>query len=772
MNKTFCWLLLSIAAQWSQANTVFQTDFSASTQTAVDAPVVHHGFVAPGFVVSDFTKGAGLGPFRIDDSGADTAADRFLSEPAGSNNSSFGEAFVNDAYIEFSILASITITFVQLEFTMRGHGSTNIGYITVRSSLDDYAADLGTVSGAMNTKHLQSIDLTEFQGFDGADEITFRFYLYDEYEGQNNRRIGIDSVQIYAATGFGISDLFGDLMPIIDNRYYANDFGYLELFSNSWIRHDGLGWMYADPQRLENWVHSVDLGWLFIRNDLLPWYMSVDHGWKYNFADEKPTPIGEMEIQLNPLFTDNMVLQRDQPIRIFGTGSPDTPITVELDEQSASTTVNESGEWLVELSALSASFEPREMILSSGENSVTVGNILIGDVWLGSGQSNMARPVRGNAAVPVPPENRHHPDLRFTTLSIRANAEPLETMVLDGTVLGSWQECSGDFIDDFSGLGFYFGTHLQRELNVPVGIVISARGATRIESWCSLETLQEVGILDTAFNYPSNVNHSTPTALYNAMIHPLRHFRFKGVIWYQGEANANQGDPLEYGRLFPAMISGWRDLFGQPEMPFLYVQLAPFRANNAPDDHWPLLREAQADALSLPYTGMAVITDAGEFADIHPQDKRTPGERLALLALEMDGVGAAARSPLFDEFVIRQDGRCEVHFQHTGSGLETRRVAMNRQTNIAPGEDPQAFIVEADSLHGFEILGEDGVWTAAMAEIISPGNGRPDYVEVWSPELSEPVAVRYGWANFPLCNLYNGAGLPASPFRSDRLSIE
>jgi hypothetical protein len=404
------------------------------------------------------------------------------------------------------------------------------------------------------------------------------------------------------------------------------------------------------------------------------------------------------------------------------------------------------------------------MRIASAEHVLQLQNILIGDVWLGSGQSNMARPIRGSAAVPVADDNRHHPNLRFATIAIQASRQPLEDTALDSNPGNAWQVASGSVIDNFSALGFYFGTYLQRELDVPVGLIISARGSTRIESWTSMETLQGVGIDP---GDAANVNHNTPTALYNAMIHPLRHFPIKGVIWYQGEANANRGDPAEYRLVFTEMISAWRSLFNQPEMPFLYVQLAPVRANNA-NDNWPRLREAQADALRLPNTGMAVITDAGELRDIHPQDKRTPGERLALLALEMSGMDVVSRSPLFARVNFRPDGRGEVFFDHAESGLETRRVVMNRQADFAPGMDPQAFVVEGDVLHGFEIRAEAGDWQSARATIISPGGGIPDYVEVWSEKVPQPVAVRYGWANFPLCNLYSRAGLPASPFRSDR----
>ncbi len=476
-----------------------------------------------------------------------------------------------------------------------------------------------------------------------------------------------------------------------------------------------------------------------------------------------------MAFELHPLFADNMVLQRDQPIRIFGTGSPHITLTVTLGEDSATAKVGSNGEWLVELPARAASYLSLDMKVAHQSESIVIENILIGDVWLGSGQSNMVWKIEKTPAVPVVPENRNHPYLRMASIAIETSSEPLDSAAIADEFNGKWQLGTGDIIDQFSALGFYFGTYLQRNLDVPVGVIISGRGGALIECWCSLDTLMGIGVLDADFTFPTRVDQRrTPTALYNAMIHPLRKFPIKGVIWYQGEANANRGDPTEYSKLFQALISSWRNLFGQAEMPFLFVQLPPFHARYAPPDNWPILREQQADSLQLPYTEMVVITDAGEYEDIHPQDKRTPGERLARLALNLEGIGNPARSPLFERLVIRQDGRCEIYFTNAQSGLKTQRVAMNRRPNIAPGQDLQAFVAEAEILQGFEIRGADGNWTWARANIHSPGNGLPDYVEVWSPEVPDPVAVRYGWANFPLCNLYNREGQPASPFRSDR----
>lgn len=476
-----------------------------------------------------------------------------------------------------------------------------------------------------------------------------------------------------------------------------------------------------------------------------------------------------MAFELHPLFADNMVLQRDRPIRIFGTGSPGLTLTVSLGEDSGTAEVGPHGEWLVELPARAASYLPLEMKVAHQSESIVIENILIGDVWLGGGQSNMVWKIEQTPAVPVLPDNRNHPHLRMATIAIKTSPDPLDSATIADEFNGTWQPGVGDIIDQFSALGFYFGTYLQRHLDVPVGLIISGRGGTLIECWCALDTLTDIGVLDADFTFPTKVDQrKTPTALYNAMIHPLRKFPIKGVIWYQGEANANRGEPTEYSKKFQALISSWRKLFGQAEMPFLFVQLAPYPARYAPPDAWPLLREQQADSLKVPHTEMVVTTDAGEYKDIHPQDKRTPGERLAQVALSMEGIDKPARSPLFERLVIRQDGRCEIYFTNAQSGLKTQRVAMNRRPDIAPGQDPHALVAEKEILQGFEIRGADGNWIPARASIQSPGNGLPDYVEVWSPEVPDPVSVRYGWANFPLCNLYNREGQPASPFRSDR----
>jgi sialate O-acetylesterase len=460
------------------------------------------------------------------------------------------------------------------------------------------------------------------------------------------------------------------------------------------------------------------------------------------------------------LFADNMVVQRDRPFRIFGTANAGQTVAISFAGRQVACCADTNGVWQTELSPFKASLDPLEMEITDGADKIILKNILVGDVWLCSGQSNMQRPVKAFSALKIDPEEKH-PVVRVVATEQRTSAQPLDTVPIASAFAGSWQECSGEALQNTSATAFYFGTRLQRELNVPIGLVVNAWGGTRIEPWCSRETLESIGVVGDAGN-SQKVNQDTPSALYNAMIYPLRNFGFKGVIWYQGESNARNGDPVKYRDVFSSMITDWRDLFGQPRMPFLFVQLAPF-GGRGPAESWAVLRESQAKALSLPNTGMAVITDAGEFADIHPQQKRVVGERLALQALKLDGRSVAADSPVFSK-IETGGSRCRLWFDHAESGLETRRVAMNRQRDLPPGTDPQAFVAEADCLYGFEICGADRKWGEARARILP---GEPGAVEVWSDQVSSPVAVRYGWANFPLCNLYNGNGLPASPFRTD-----
>lgn len=484
----------------------------------------------------------------------------------------------------------------------------------------------------------------------------------------------------------------------------------------------------------------------------------------------------------NPLFTDGAVLQRDMPVPVWGTADDGEKVTVKFRGQEKSTTAKE-GRWSVTLDKLEAG-GPFELSIAGPNNQVTVKDVLVGEVWVASGQSNMQWSVRLSADPEKTIASAPNPYIRLFTVPRIARPTP------QTTVDTKWEPCDSKTIPEFSAVAYFFGLDLQKKLNVPVGLINTSYGGTPAEAWTSNETLAASPILkglvasrDAAIaaypaakaEYekqlaewekakaaaegegkeppekpkapadPSTSSHSA-AGLYNAMIHPLLPYAIRGAIWYQGESNA--GRAWEYRTLFPTMIADWRRLWGQGDFPFLFVQLAPFmKITHEPGDSaWAELRDAQRfTAISLTNTAMAVITDAGDEADIHPKAKQPVGQRLALAALalaygqpvEYSGPDAATLEVRGDQAILR--------FKHLGGGL------------VGRGTDGKA----AGELTGFTLAGGDQKFVNATAKI------EGDTVVVTAPEVSHPVAVRYGWANFPLGNLWNQACLPASPFRTD-----
>jgi sialate O-acetylesterase len=387
---------------------------------------------------------------------------------------------------------------------------------------------------------------------------------------------------------------------------------------------------------------------------------------------------------------------------------------------------------MVRLSPMKAG-GPFDMAIS-GENTIVLKNVMVGEVWICSGQSNMefalASSWQGKEAV----ENSADSGLHLFKVAHTASAVPLEE------TKGAWEECGPATSGSFSAVGYFFGAKLRKDLNVPVGLIKSGWGGTRAEAWTSraaiMETFGYTGILDN-YSMPA-VNQ--PAALYQGMINPLMPYAIRGVIWYQGEANA--GRAWKYKTLFPAMIKCWRENWGQGDFPFLFVQLAPYmKRSDAPQEStWAELREAQLEtSLNVPNTAMAVITDVGEELDIHPKKKAPVGERLASAAEALSyGKKIIYGGPLYKSMKV-EGGRAVISFTSIGRGLEAR-----------DGE-----------LTGWTICGADRKFVNAKAEIAG------ETVVVSSPEVVEPVAVRYGWYNFPVVNLWNKDGFPASPFRTD-----
>ncbi|MEI8088168.1 MAG: sialate O-acetylesterase [Opitutaceae bacterium] len=472
------------------------------------------------------------------------------------------------------------------------------------------------------------------------------------------------------------------------------------------------------------------------------------------------------DLRLHPAFSDHMVLQREKPVAVFGRGKVGTSVSVAFGDQNQSTKVKPDGSWQVTLSALPVSTTPSVLTVRSADDRIECRDVLVGDVWFCSGQSNMARPFKSFSELTGTVASVSRPLVRIFSaaheLSPVPSNVPLPPTKKTEADFNRWNETSPAILQEASPLACYFAANISDTLKIPIGIFSCGWGATAIEDWIPRDVLSKLRLTDGSV--PSATDPTSKTARserYNALVHPFLGVTFKGFLWYQGESNSRW--PQDHGILFPALINCWRERFHAEDRPFYFVQLAPYHGVqwDISGEAWAWLRESQTRTLrTVPRTGMAVITDLGEFEDIHPQAKEAAAARLARFALRDAGLPVNPVGPFFDSMTV-EGGRCRIRFDHAESGLETRRVVMNRQKNQPIGQDSQAFVVEADQVRGFVICGTDGKFVEARAAIVG------DHVEVWSEAVPAPVAVRYAWSNFPLCNLFNRDGLPAAPFRTD-----
>ncbi len=531
----------------------------------------------------------------------------------------------------------------------------------------------------------------------------------------------------------------------------------------------------------------------------------------------------QAKVRLPAVFADHLILQRDAAVSIWGGAEAGEKVTVKFAGQEKSATVDARGKWLVKLEALAASAEPRELTITDAHASrITLHDVLVGDVWLAGGQSNMGFPLNSahNAKDELPKAG--DPLLRFFRVKTKTAAEPQTDCT------GSWELSTPETAKNFSGVAYFFAQEIRRNQKVPVAVLQAPWGGTDIETWISLDGLKqhpmltkplerwqkaeadyekikanpsrvadyekdlkqwqaEVGpaysVILKKYNddksagkevgkkpepsrpEPSNPDPmgmpspsrrpSTPTVNFNGMIAPLMPYAVRGIIWYQGENNGGRG--LEYRELFPRLIQDWREQWtknGGADFPFLFVQLPCNGPDTTPvaESGWPWLREAQAMTLKVPRTGMAVTIDVGDPNNVHPADKIDVGKRLALVARKkVYGENVVASGPMFQDLQIN-DGKVRVRFSETDGGL-----IAGQQPWLAAGVKP----FPKDKLIGFFIAGEDKKWIEAEAKIDG------DSVIVSHADVLKPVAVRYGWANSPRCNLYNQSGLPAAPFRTD-----
>jgi len=484
------------------------------------------------------------------------------------------------------------------------------------------------------------------------------------------------------------------------------------------------------------------------------------------------------ELELANLFSDHLVLQREREVPVWGWAEPGEAVTVAFGDQRKAATADATGKWRVNLDPMPASAVPRQLTATSSKSrvGVTVENVLVGEVWLGSGQSNMAMQMSGCRDFAEEQRTAQWPQIRMFTDRSGPAIEP------QSNTKGNWVVCSPKTVGSFSGTLYCFGREIHRELNVPVGLINSSVGGTPIESWMPVEVqtqvpelrarhealLREWQTFDVAAAgkehenamvqwekdvaaatkagtppprrpYPGALRQhqrqGAPGGLFNGKIAPLVPCALRGILWYQGEHNAYWETAGLYQHQLPLLVQSWRERWGT-ELPFAWVQLP----NLARGQEWALVREGMLKTLRLPETGMAVTIDIGEAHNIHPRNKQDVGKRLALWALgEVYGREVPATSgPLPGGFEIR-GAEVVLSFTHTDGGLRAK----------------------GGELTGFMLAGADRQWLPAWARI------EDNQVVVSHPEVESPVAVRYAFDGDPQCNLINGAGLPASPFRTD-----
>ena len=456
------------------------------------------------------------------------------------------------------------------------------------------------------------------------------------------------------------------------------------------------------------------------------------------------------EVILPKVIGHNMVLQRLKTVPIWGTASPGEKITVSFGAQKKETIASDSGKWVVKLNPMEASELPREMIIS-GTNTIKLKNILVGEVWLCSGQSNMEYAMRKNSKIQGTVKGKKPLEddlLTANNPNIRIFLVRRKYMSPDSTHNG-WDQASGTALKDFSAVGYFYAKEMYQKLHIPIGMISSAVPGSRIEPWIEAKRLEiSPKMKDGKVLEPLTNDGGDPGKFYNTMIEPLIPFSIRGFLWYQGESNCFLNENIRYAYKFKTLIESWRSDWGNLNMPFYFVQIAPYNYSSSKDvrphspENLPEMWEAQSLALTLPNTGMITITDlVDSIVDLHPAYKWEVGRRLSLVALNKTYgfTEIISSGPTFKGMKITKN-KIEVTFTNTGSGLISR--------NGKP-------------LDWFTIAGADGKFVPAKAEIIG------DKVIVSSPEVKSPVAIRFAWNEAAQSNFINKEGLPAVPFRSN-----
>lgn len=496
------------------------------------------------------------------------------------------------------------------------------------------------------------------------------------------------------------------------------------------------------------------------------------------------------ELKLPAIIGDNMVLQQQQANPIWGWDTPGTEVSVTFNGKTKTAKADDKGKWTVKLDPAPVNAKPATLSIK-GSSTRELKNVLVGEVWICSGQSNMGFSVDRTWDADLDIAQAKFPQIRLISVP------QVGTQEIQDDFKGQWEECSPTNVGAFTAVGYHFGRILHEMLGVPVGLIDNAWGGSACEAWVRRDLLEkderfkpmverfkkiEDSFSQEAFDKqaaayqkkvddyqkarqeaararkpappapgraPQNMmtGQKRPGNLYAGVLHPTIGYGIKGVVWYQGESNSSQAK--EYRELFPFMIQHWRNEWKQGDFPFYWVQLADFKAYQTEpgDSDWAELREAQTLTMSkLPKTGQCIITDLGEANDIHPKNKRDVADRLARWALANDyGQKLVYRSPELKDAKFNGN-KALLTFDHAPAGLRT---------------------VDIDEPKGFAICGEDKKWVWATAAIIGGSKKGTNQIEVSSPAVAKPVAVRYAWSDNPVCNVYSAEGLPVTPFRTD-----
>ena len=488
------------------------------------------------------------------------------------------------------------------------------------------------------------------------------------------------------------------------------------------------------------------------------------------------------EVTLPAMFSDHMVLQRDMPVAVWGWADPGETITVIVADQQSEATADEKGRWSAKLKPLSVG-DPLTMLVRGADSGIVISDVNVGEVWLCSGQSNMAMTVNRVTNAEQEAASANYSKIRMFKVNSGHALEPQDRCV------GDWSMCSPETVNAFSATAYFFGRSLHKELDIPIGLINSSVGGTSIESWTSMPAQGAVPAIkprldawkqvDADFDADAakvrfekameqwekrrakakeagkpaprrprqsaqpHQDRNYPSNLFNGKINPLIPYTIRGAIWYQGENSSGRGFAHLYHDQLKTLIADWRDRWGQGDFPFAWVQLPNFKQpQEQPDETsgWVLVQEGMLKTLCVANTGMAVTIDIGEANDIHPRNKQDVGKRLAQWALaSVHGEDIAPTGPIYRS-CTRDGNRIVIDFDHACGGLVAKG-----------GEDLKGFVI-ADKDRKF-------VWADAKIE--------GETVIVSSPDVPEPASVRYAWAANPICNLYSKAGLPASPFRTD-----